>query len=408
MDDQQTYLLNGLLTRQFHLGRIVRFRQLPRGRQAATYEFLTSEQNEYLVQLYPPSYSPDQLQFVATTLNALDANRFSVLPTLPKQAGGFVAEGLQGTHMLLSLGAAGAALAPSQYTAHDISQIGLRLAWMHRLLKEQIPTPPDLPKLKTRLENLFAHPTPESARAIPAIPPALRDMLFSILEIPIPIDPGWAHGDFQVAALLHDADHQLRTIVDWGLLHFGSPLEDVVDAFVSICISPDGTYRPDRSRILRESYDSLIPLQQLPWTPVVGTVVRPAPPGRLARFASAAQKFQRHPRRPRKTRRRPRRRPVIALRIFFGEHRCAMPSGRGPPGHGIFCAARKHSQTPLLTSPAAPRSGTQSPAPPPPHPPIPPSSPLCSPDPPEPPATPPAAQSSPPYTATTSAAAPAQ
>ncbi len=270
MDDQQTYLLNGLLVRQFELGRIVRFRQVARGRQAATYEFLTSEQNEYLVQLYPSAFSVEQLEFMAGALNALDANRFSVLPMLPTKGGGFVAEGVQGSHMLLSLGAAGSAMSAAEYTAHDISQVGLRMAWMHRLMKEQLPAPGERMRLIASLEKLFAHPTAESSRAIPAIPEHIRKMLLSILEIQVPLENGWVHGHFQVAALLHDADHQLRTIVDWGLLHFGMPLEDVVDAFVSICVTEDGTYLPHRGRILREAYESLVPLKQVPWTPVVG------------------------------------------------------------------------------------------------------------------------------------------
>ena len=55
-------------------------------------------------------------------------------------------------------------------------------------------------------------------------------MLHSLLNVPTM--QGWAHGDIQSAALLHDADHQLRAITDWALLHFGNPLEDVVDAFL--------------------------------------------------------------------------------------------------------------------------------------------------------------------------------
>ena len=79
MDDQQTYLLNGLLTRNFDLGRISRFRKVTRGRQAETFEVLTSEHHEYVVHLYPPEFTAKQLNFAAQTMNTLDENRFSVV-----------------------------------------------------------------------------------------------------------------------------------------------------------------------------------------------------------------------------------------------------------------------------------------------------------------------------------------
>jgi Ser/Thr protein kinase RdoA (MazF antagonist) len=270
MDDQQTYLLNGLLTRQFDIGRIVRFRQTPRGRQAVTYEFLTAEQHEYLVHLYPPAFDAERLAFVGTMLRTLDENRFTVMPWLPTKSGDFLAEGLQGTHLVLSLSPTGTVLPAAQYTTHDISQVGLRLAWMHRLLREQIPTPSGHVPLSVRLAELLAHPTAESARAIPSLPPQIREMLTSIVGIPLPYEGGWVHGQMQADALLHDADHQLRTVTDWGLLHVGSPLEDLVDAFLSLCVGTDGTSLPRRYLALREAYESLIPLKDVAWTPVVG------------------------------------------------------------------------------------------------------------------------------------------
>jgi Ser/Thr protein kinase RdoA (MazF antagonist) len=270
MDDQQTYLLNGLLTRQFDIGRIVRFRQTPRGKQATTYEFLTAEQHEYLVQLFPPAFEVERLGFVGTVLRTLDEHRFSVMPWLPSKSGALVAEGLQGTHMLLSLSPVGTVLPAAQYTAHDISQVGLRLAWMHRLLREQVPAASAEPRLGVRLAELVAHPTAESVRAIPSVPAPILAKLMSILEIPLPQEGGWVHGHVQAEALLHDADHQLRTVVDWGLLHMGSPLEDVVDAFLSLCVGADGTSLPQRYQVLREAYESLLPLKGVAWTPVVG------------------------------------------------------------------------------------------------------------------------------------------
>ena len=87
MDDQQTYLLNGLLSRNFGLGRIVRFRQVARGRQAETFEVLTQGQHEYVVYLYPAGFGQERLNFSARAMNLLDKQRFSLVPMLPVKSG---------------------------------------------------------------------------------------------------------------------------------------------------------------------------------------------------------------------------------------------------------------------------------------------------------------------------------
>ncbi|MCL2648377.1 MAG: phosphotransferase [Phycisphaerales bacterium] len=262
MDDQQTYLLNGLIARQFELGRIARFRKVPRGRQAETFELLTSQHNEFLVALYPPGFTAGQLNFAATTINMLDKERFSVVPMLPVKpavsSGGFAAEGPQGSSMLISLAPSGSPLPPDQYTEHDISQLGLRLAWLHRLFAEHLPAPSTLPPLAERLQQTLASPPPH------------LDHLLDMLHI-LP-SPGWAHGDIQPAAILFDSDHQLCSLVDFALLHFGSPLEDLVDAFLTITLDAAGAVQSpslSRSKALLESYDSLSPIRQTPWTSVV-------------------------------------------------------------------------------------------------------------------------------------------
>jgi Ser/Thr protein kinase RdoA (MazF antagonist) len=274
MDDQQTYLLNGLLTRQFGLGRIVRFRAVARGRQAQTFEILTQQQHEYTVYLYPPAFAASQLDFAARTINMLDANRFSVVPMLAAQGGGgaeesFTAEGPQGATMLVSLTTTGSAVAPEQYTDHDISQLGLRLAWLHRLLREHVPAPVGEGTLRERLAEELDDLTPDALRYLPSLPPGARDKLLGVLEQGTP--QGWVHGDIQGAALLLDADHQLRTLVDFGLLHDGSPLEDVVDAALHFCVDGAGAVAPARARSLLEAYDSLLPLKDVAWTPVVAS-----------------------------------------------------------------------------------------------------------------------------------------
>jgi Ser/Thr protein kinase RdoA (MazF antagonist) len=251
VDDQQTYLLNGLITRNFGIGRIVRFRPVKRGGQAESYELFTAEEKEYLVQLYPPTYDADQLDFAAGTVNTLDTHRFSVMPFIASKQVVFVAEGPQNCHMIVSLAPTGSAIAPEQYSEHDISQVGLRLAWMHRLLKEQLPAP--------------ANQTPAATQLLAGDGPL--DQLRGLLTLPVP--QGWVHGDLQPAALLHDNDHQLRAIVDWGLLHWGCPLEDLVDAFLALAVNAKGGLDRSRGGALLEAYDSLVPIQRMAWTPVV-------------------------------------------------------------------------------------------------------------------------------------------
>jgi Ser/Thr protein kinase RdoA (MazF antagonist) len=267
MDDQQTYLLNGLLSRQFGLGRIVRFRKVQRGRQAAAFELFTVQEREYLVQLYPATFAVEQLEFIAGVVNSLDVHRFSVVPFVSTRAGpGYVGEGPQGTRMLVSLAPAGSILQPHEYTEHDLSQIGLRLAWMHRLLKEEIPgAAPAEPLAKRMLE---ACRLPDVSGG-PAMDPAQLEPLLSALQMQAA--PGWVHGDIQKTALLLDGDHQIRTMVDWALLHRGSPLEDMVDALLSFGIDSKGMLVLARGKALVEAYHSLVPIEKTPWTPVVAS-----------------------------------------------------------------------------------------------------------------------------------------
>jgi Ser/Thr protein kinase RdoA (MazF antagonist) len=267
MDDQQTYLLNGLLTRNFDLGRISRFRNVARGRQTETFEILTAEHHEYVVYLYPPTYAPEQLEFVARTINMLDEHRFSVVPMLQRKddPAHFSAEGPQGGTMLVGLATAGSAIPADQYTDHDISQVGLRLAWLHRLLKEQLAPGQSTQSLPVRLVQCVADP--EFLRLVPFITSEMRDRLLWMLQSATP--RGFAHGDIQPAAMLLDSDHQIRMLIDFGLLHEGCPLEDLVDALLSLCMDSAGTVIPARGRALLEAYDSLQPIKATPWTNVV-------------------------------------------------------------------------------------------------------------------------------------------
>ncbi len=87
----------------------------------------------------------------------------------------------------------------------------------------------------------------------------------------LPTWQGWVHGDIQPAALLHDVDHQLRAITDWGLLHWGCPLEDLVDAFLCLATDAAGAFDRRRGVALMESYDLLVLIRRTPWTPVVAS-----------------------------------------------------------------------------------------------------------------------------------------
>ena len=287
MDDQQTYLLNGLLTRQYALGRIVRFRHVVRGRQASVFELLTSEQHEYLVSLFPVAHDRAQLAALAPVINTLDENRFSVVPMLKSKSDEFVSEGPQGTHLMVSLAAVGTAFPAEQYTEHDISQVGLRLAWLHRLLAEQIAPPAAPGSPLGQLDAALARRRPDSvAPPLPALNPEHLAKLRELLALPTPL--GYTHGEFQAHALLMDGDHQLRTVTDWALLHWGHPLEDLLDAFLSLCVSGNDLI-PNRARTLLESYASLIPLHDTVWSAVVGRWL-------LQRIVDASYTRRLHPR----------------------------------------------------------------------------------------------------------------
>jgi Ser/Thr protein kinase RdoA (MazF antagonist) len=267
MDDRYAYLLNGLWARHFDLGRVVRFRHAQRGRQAITYEVLTAEQREYCVYLFPPSYAEADLAAMAQTINTLDQNRFSVVPMQQSKDQTWVVGGPQGQHMMVSLNTDGQLLPPETWSAHDISQLGLRLAWMHRLLKEEIPAAAPTAPLAEMLSAALQRPPADLPHRMPKLNPAYTQRL--VLELSDHKILGPCHGDIQPAAFLLDHDRQIRTVVDWGLLHAGDPLEDMVAAFVHWCIAADGTVNTETARTLLESYRSLIPISKERWLPAV-------------------------------------------------------------------------------------------------------------------------------------------
>jgi aminoglycoside phosphotransferase (APT) family kinase protein len=170
--------------------------------------------------------------------------------------------------MLLGLAPAGREMAAEDYTEHDISQVGLRLAWMHRLLAEQLKPPAETPSLADRFYDQFFQRGPEGERPTPASGGKFAE-IHAMLRAAAP--QGWAHGDITPAALLHDGDHQLRTVTDWGHLHWGCPLEDLVGAFLFLSTNREGMLERARGHALMEAYDSLVPLKGTAWTPVVAS-----------------------------------------------------------------------------------------------------------------------------------------
>lgn len=248
--DAHTYLLAGLLSRHFALGRIVRFRSVTRGRQATCYEVFTAEEREFLVHLYPPAYAVEALERMAKTVNAIDAERFSVVPFQPANDGHYVVAGPQHSRMMVGLNPVGTYLLPDQYTDHDLSQLGLRLAWLHRLLFEQLGSP-----LEDSLSRqLLAVPVEAQAKwALSEVQALLTELEDSLEAAPA---TAWAHGDVQPAAVLLDDDHQLRTVVDFAQLTPADPLEDLVDVALHWCMAGD-SLNAHRARTVFEAYGSL-------------------------------------------------------------------------------------------------------------------------------------------------------
>lgn len=266
MDDRYAYVLNTLWTKHFDLGRVVRFRHVTRGRQAEVFEILTAEQQEYAAYLFPATFDAGQLTQLARTMTLLGQQRFPVSAMLPSRTGQWMVAGPQGASMMVSESPVGQYLLPDQWSEQDISQLGLRLGWMHRLLTEHVPLPrnPSPPGVMPELAAALAAPAESLPGKLPKLDSRHVEQLTRRLrEEPAPV--AWVHGDMQPAAVLLDHDHQIRSVVDWGLMHPGEPMEDVVDAFVHWCVAADGQVDAARGRILLESYRSLRQGQMAAW-----------------------------------------------------------------------------------------------------------------------------------------------
>lgn len=274
MEDRTAYAFNALLERHYAIGRVIRFRHLPRGRQATCFEILTAGQREYLLQLFPPEYNLAWLQQAMCVLEAASRQGFPAprpepsIPMIPSSPS-LVVDGPQGSHLVLTEIVVGQHLPLERWTAQDLSHLGLRLAWLHRLLAEMPAMATRPPSLADQVRHWSYAPELRHRQNYPAPSPAHVDSLLHVLEDRHIDAAGLAHGGISPEAILLDADRQIVNVVDWGLCQAGHPAQDVVDAFVYWCIRPDGMVARDEAQALLEAYASLAPHPVASWQDVV-------------------------------------------------------------------------------------------------------------------------------------------
>ena len=274
MEDRTAYAFNALLERHYSIGRVIRFRHLQRGRQATCFEILTAGAREYLLQLFPPEYRLPLLQHAMCVLDAASRRGFPaprLEASIPMTSSGpcFVVDGPQGSHLVLTEIIVGQHLPLERWRAQDLSHLGLRLAWLHRLFTEMPAMATNQPSLSEQIRHWSCASTPRHPQDFPAPSRAHVELLLSMLEDRAVDNAGLAHGGISPEAILLDADRQIVNVVDWGLCQTGHPAQDVVDAFVYWCIRPDGMVARDEAQALLEAYASLAPHPVVSWQNVV-------------------------------------------------------------------------------------------------------------------------------------------
>jgi Ser/Thr protein kinase RdoA (MazF antagonist) len=268
MDDRTAYLLNGLVERHYDVGRVLRFRKISRGRQAECFEILTAGQQEFLLLLFPAAFDNATLQSAAALTVQLGAAGFPV-PRAVHTSGPetlWVASGPQGAHLMLSTQPQGQALALESWSNQDLSHLGLRLAWLHRLLMQQRPVVTmTSTELSERLQRLVNQPAPGHdavKRALPAR--QVEKLIAQVADIALECTLWW-HGALTPEAVLMDADHQIVSVLDWGYCQVGFPHEDVVDVFLNWCVDSDGQIRSPEAQSFLQAYFSLHSTNAPPW-----------------------------------------------------------------------------------------------------------------------------------------------
>ena len=270
MDDREAYLLNGIVQRDFRLGRIIRFRKLARGVQSDTIEILTSERQSFLVLIYPRIFSRKQLNTGAKKSTSLAKATFPSLHFVePAKAGSeWVVDGPQGTHLMVAKFPIGQAVGCEQWQSQDLSQLGVRLAWMHRMTTDADRTYTGKP-LYAELTHLLAEPSPRRNALLNVLDASILQKFVDTQKGKPPLE-GWIHGGINQTSVLMDDDRQITSVIDWGLAGSGSHYEDAVDVFVQWCVDTEGQIRATEARAFLEAFLSLAPEPRTPdWQGVV-------------------------------------------------------------------------------------------------------------------------------------------
>jgi hypothetical protein len=269
MDDREAYLLNGIVQRDFRVGRIIRFRKLRRGIQSEAIEILTSERQSFLVLIYPQTYLRKQLNTGAKKSTSLARATFPSLHFIePVGNDGWVVDGPQGTHLMVAKFPAGQAVPCEQWNGQDLSQLGVRLAWMHRMTTDADRTQIGKP-LYAEFIRLLSEPSPRRNALLNLLDAAMLQK-FVDAQKGEPSPQGWLHGGINQSSVLMDDDRQITALIDWGLAGGGSSYEDAVDVFVGWCIDAEGQVRAAEARAFLEAFLSLTPEPQAPdWQEVV-------------------------------------------------------------------------------------------------------------------------------------------
>ena len=270
MDDREAYLLNGIVQRDFRVGRVIRFRKLSRGSQCESIEILTSERQSFLVLIYPPLYSRHQLNNGAKKSNILFKGTFPCLQYIePIEANaGWVVDGPQGSHLMVVKFPTGQSLACEKWNGQDLSQLGVRLAWMHRMTVEMDRRPAD-PPLLVRVTRLLGEPSPRRDSLLSLLDATALQRFIDSQKGKAPLQ-GWIHGGINQSSILLDDDRQITAFIDWGLTSHGSRFEDAVDVFVEWCVDEAGQIRAMEARSFLDAFLSLEPASEYPdWQRIV-------------------------------------------------------------------------------------------------------------------------------------------
>ncbi|NNM84168.1 MAG: phosphotransferase [Phycisphaerales bacterium] len=263
MDDQTAYALNALVQRHYNVGRIVRFRPVQRGRQCESYELLTAGGQEYTLQVYLPEFTQELLDRTAAVLELISQDGFPVgHPVGLKQKDAAIAcVGPQNRLMLLLDMLHGQSLPVEQWSEQDLSQLGVRLAWMHRSLAH-VPFPPINLGCGNRLRVAAAAHEARATRIAAALGTETFEQLAALKP---PGEPVLGHGSLDPAAIMLDGDRLITAITDWGAVGLGTTESDIVDALVLWCVQADGTGIYPRAKAFCEAYFSLANSKAFDW-----------------------------------------------------------------------------------------------------------------------------------------------